>query len=1257
MNRFLLSLAAAVTLTAAAESGTPRLVPFSVGTDSFVNGMSTNGRYATYERQAGEETVTSDVQFVDMTTGEVISYTPKQYLDFRGRAQAIPTGSSSVCTGVSNDGKIVYGNFNGTPAYFTVDDLTWHHLFLGSASNNRNMSGSVFGWSADGKRMAGWFCGDDMTKLYSALWEDGTIRQLPNLPTYQTLYDLDIIDAGDFATSRDETPNYTFRTLSEDGKILLVGIDHNRPNWGCSYGVYNLDTEEFSFILADIDEYGSSFTDSAALSPNGEWVTGTIYFIGKDANGADDSDAVYRYHVPTGELEIYNDVQSHDLLATAIDNNGTIFASSPASNPIRTLLVRSEGLWVDLGKILDQKYGIDYYTLSGYPTTGYAVGVSTDGKTILSQAEFRGSAFGLTLPMLFGEAAKGVSLLTDYMVSPVAGQKFSELSSMMIRFTYSCVPAEDAQVTVTDEDGNIVGVSKGFVPFSSQRVLYTIEFDKIALEEGKKYNVNIPAGTFVVDDTAMGNADITVSYTGRANTPVTYSGVSPEPESYINVFTYNSPITLDFDADLSVNTALQPKLYEEGREAALCNLSVAVDGSRLIIYPASERRLAKDREYRVEIPASLVSDISGCGGNEAVTLKYYGAYVPTPTEDPARPFFEDFNSPNDAMYNFLLFDGDQQMPTQEMQAIGFDQYNTPWNFSVRDDGNYDYCAASHSNYTPIGESDDWMIIPQLKLNDGDYFLTFKGQSYDGGRTDVLKIFVWECDDVYGSVDESLFMTIKNEAKQLAEVTMIPSQTKGVLEGSWKEYEFPLSEYAGKNVYIALVNQNEEESVIFIDDLAVEYRGAYTLSVASENNLVEAEETDITAYVNVNVDGPFKAISATLEIPENGYKNIINLEDLNLTTGDRQAIEFKNVPLESGSTNAFVVTTTMGGLEQVYKGNIINHAFEIDRRVMIEEGTGMWCGNCPLGEVAIEDMESTMPDNVAVISVHNGDAIVMTDYDELLALGGYPSGRINRIDKVYQPMYQSEETGYYELTSPMGNMTFKDMVLSEIGKVAEGEIKVVEPTYYSADGIMSLPVDVRFSVSRKNTIYNIFTCVLENDLQGRQSNYFAGNTSPVMAWWSAQPRKVDYTYHNVARAMVGGFYGLSGRVPSNVKAGESYTTDIRFEVPEAVSNPDNMHFVVALLDATTGLVVNSDVCKVYTVNPTKGAGVDQITAEDVENVILSVVDGTVYVNGSTDVEVYTTAGVRVRNDNLDKGAYIVRKALSDGSIYSKLVMVK
>ncbi|MBD5371260.1 MAG: Omp28-related outer membrane protein [Bacteroides sp.] len=1255
MNRFLLLLAAA-SITGAAGAQTPVLTSFTVGNDSFANGMSRNAKWATYQKQAGEESYTGEVQVVDLTTGKFISYTPAKIYDYLGKEVST---SGLICQpfGVSDDGKTIFGSVNGYPAYFTVDDLTWRCLSMGGAYENRSYSGAVYGMSADGSLMAGWFSGEALTDLFSALWKNGEIVELPGLPTYRDMFDLSIIDNIDYQEQKGSTPNYTFRSLSADGTKLLLGIDHNRPNWGCSYGIYDLTTDKFSFILADADIYGHSFTDSAYMSANGEWATGNMNFIGADINGYDDSDGVYRYHIPTGTLEVFNDLQSRDLLATAIDNNGTILASSPASQPIRTLLVRCGNLWVELDKILAQKYGIDFQSKTEFDTTGYAIGVSADNKSILAQAEFRGGAYALTLPVDFATAADGVSLLTEYAVSPAPGKNFSALKKMNIRFGYAVVPVDGASVIVTDADGKEAGKSVKLTPVSVQNTVYTVEFPDIDLADGKTYTVTVPEGSFVVDGTNMGNPEIKVSYVGRADTPVKATGIDPQDGALINVFSFNAPVTLTFDTELSLSTAVTPKLYEEGKSEAVCNLSVTVDGNRLVVYPASERRLAKDHKYRVEIPANIVADLSGNGFNEAISINYEGAFVPTLSSDPARPFFEDFSSPNEALYNFLLIDGDGLNPTESMQGFGFDAVNTPWNFSIRDENSTDYCAGSHSQYSPAGQSDDWMLIPQLKLNDADYYLTFKGQSFSKAKTDKLRIVVWEYDDVIGSLDQEMLAKIKDEAKTLGEITLVPSATEGLLEGSWKEYEFPLADYAGKNVYIGFVNENRNQSLVFLDDIAVEYRGVYTMSVATEPNLIEAKSTKVVAHIDVNAAGPFNSLEATVSVPKLEYKKTVKADNLALTAGSSYEVEFTDVPLVEGEVNTFTVSATLDNLTQSYKGQVTNHAFEITRRVMVEEGTGMWCGNCPLGEIAIEHLETTMPESVSVISIHNGDALAYQDYDQTLALGGYPNGRVNRSNDVVAPLYNSPEAGDFVFTSPTGDQSFMDFVLRDLSEPTEGMIKVFNPIHFSADKKVEMKINTRYSVTRDNTAYSIFIAVLEDGLQGVQTNYYSNSTSETAAWWAAQPGKLRYTYNNVARSLPAGFYGTTGLIPAYVKSGLNYDATVMFDVPFNIENTDNMHFVVALLDATTGKVINSTLVRDYEVDDRAGQSSVENIADATIIPSVSVTGGKILVSGEADAEVYDLNGMRVRNENLAKGIYLVRKVMADGKVFNDRVLVK
>lgn len=63
------------------------------------------------------------------------------------------------------------------------------------------------------------------------------------------------------------------------------------------------------------------------------------------------------------------------------------------------------------------------------------------------------------------------------------------------------------------------------------------------------------------------------------------------------------------------------------------------------------------------------------------------------------------------------------------------------------------------------------------------------------------------------------------------------------------------------------------------------------------------------------------------------------------------------------------------------------------RILLEEGTGMWCGYCPLGMLATEHLNELYPDTVIAVTVHHDDVLCDTDYDKALGFMNFPSGSL------------------------------------------------------------------------------------------------------------------------------------------------------------------------------------------------------------------------------------------------------------------------
>ena len=65
----------------------------------------------------------------------------------------------------------------------------------------------------------------------------------------------------------------------------------------------------------------------------------------------------------------------------------------------------------------------------------------------------------------------------------------------------------------------------------------------------------------------------------------------------------------------------------------------------------------------------------------------------------------------------MLYEGDHNKPTEEMQKMDFnDSDNYPWTMVRDEDDPNNYAAASTSLYDPVGRSDDWMVVIELVMS-------------------------------------------------------------------------------------------------------------------------------------------------------------------------------------------------------------------------------------------------------------------------------------------------------------------------------------------------------------------------------------------------------------------------------------------------------------------------------------------------------------------------------------------------------------
>ena len=1234
MRGLISALFAAVAMTTAtvqaqtSAGSQPKFHKLSYSDNAIATKLSDNGQWAVAQAATTEARNSGQAKLVNTATEE--------YTTLQTTAEVTRDGACDV-QDVTDDGSTVVGAYKGAPAYWSKSTGKWSYLPVPSGKSG----GLVYSVTPDGKYAAG-SCYDASDEYieYATMWDltADTVVTLTNLPT------LDM--------THTDMHQQRFTDISADGRYLVgyVSYSYISPTGICIY-VYDRQTATHKFIgftPSDTKDWtpaaeGLYFVEDPVMSPNGKYVAVTAYMV--KGSASDDVLSEYEvaglYEVETGTFHLYDGSEDQGYTAMAVNDNGAVYGATPSANPVREWSVRYHGFWYPVSMILEQTYGVNFYNKTKYENTGSPLSVSGDGKTICSMVDNSGSSYVLELPDAPEDLCAGINLLGSYTITPADAKTFTKLSTVTVRFERPIkVIGASSSAVLKDSKGEQVRTSSGFSLSSTDNRTLSIRFRTTTLNAGEKYTVEIPQGVVCVDgDDNKTNAAITVSYTGRANVPVKTTAISPADGSELaKIDNGNSPIIMTFDAELAKTDSAAGSLVRIEDGATVAKLNVLVSGNQLAVYPTATQYLYDGLEYKVTLNAGAVTDLTGSGANEAISLTYKGTYVRQLSDDDGILFSDNFDNVSQSLSTWLRYEGDHKTPVEEMQEdYEFDADNQPWNFSIRDKGTSDYCAASHSMYTPAGQSDDWMVIPQLEIPDNRCKLTFLAQSYKKSKKDSLKIVVWEHEENINYLSDATMATMKSEGKTVFSELLSPGADEESLAGDWTSYTVDLSQYAGKRIYIGFLNDNNDQSMVFVDSVVVKRDVPYTLSLSNDESVVDRESIAISGrLVGNNAEKAYKNVWLTLCGTDGAELETVGADTLSLAKGKRFDFKFtKALPLTKGETNNFTIKVKLDDYSDVAKSSVKNLTFRPTKRVLLEEMTGVTCSNCPLGILAIERLRDTYGDLFIPVSIHTytGDQLGsgLSGYSSALGLSAAPSGIINRSGIISYPMEKSAATLDYEFSN--GYNLWTDYVGAEMNVPADVELNAaikVNP----ADGTFDLPLTMKSALNTKNQNLNVFVVVVEDGIVSYQENCFSSVADENLGEWGLGGKygqsTVSYVTHDdVARQTYSNgsdYNGVGGLFPQTLVAGQEYSADITgLALPENIKTLAACKAIAVLIDDNTGKVVNAASVN-FSSDP---AGINPAIGGD-ESSRLAMRDGYIVAegNGNLSLSLYSATGVQL-----------------------------
>lgn len=335
----------------------------------------------------------------------------------------------------------------------------------------------------------------------------------------------------------------------------------------------------------------------------------------------------------------------------------------------------------------------------------------------------------------------------------------------------------------------------------------------------------------------------------------------------------------------------------------------------------------------------------------------------------------------------------------------------------------------------------------------------------------------------------------------------------------------------------------------------------------------------------------------------------------------------NLPAIRGSVELNVKKINGLDYETSSASNFIAVAegFDHERRFVVEEFTGTWCGYCPRGIVAFEKMEAAYPDKFVGIAVHDGDAMKTSTYSALVNkyCTGYPGSIINR-DPIYAP-----DPSYDNLDAAM-------RAFDESKAAVAPYITSLEFTESKDSAVVESMV--KFGFNDKLANYKVAFVVLEDSVLGRQTNYYSGGSLGKLDGWESMGSTVTWHYKHVARNIYS-VWGLDDLLPNEVEVGQEceFTYRLSMKGVKAV-NIKNAHVVMLVLDGVSGTILNA--CKVGADGDWM-TGIGSVAAEKAAANVYGA-DGAIVVDGEySNVQVYTISGQQVgRTSGLAAGIYVV-----------------
>jgi thiol-disulfide isomerase/thioredoxin len=398
----------------------------------------------------------------------------------------------------------------------------------------------------------------------------------------------------------------------------------------------------------------------------------------------------------------------------------------------------------------------------------------------------------------------------------------------------------------------------------------------------------------------------------------------------------------------------------------------------------------------------------------------------------------------------------------------------------------------------------------------------EGDGDGGGNGSGVSSITIASSSLYLDLGEQFTFTVKtNEGVDVTSSSTILVDNSSIAGSTYTPAA--TGEYAVKATYESL--SSSEKTITVLPVLV-------SITIEADNSSVNLGDSINYSVIGINNDGNTNTITGAATVFVNGSESL---------TGS------KYIPGEVGTVNAYATYDGMTAAAiDVDVADAASTPSSYNRRALIEDYTGTWCGYCTRVAHAIDLVEDAT-DNVVVVATHvfNGDPLENNFGLELannFDVTSLPTAYINRAAEWNFP----ETDNVAQVTNlATGNTTSGISIKSALG-----------------GNNLSFIVNTGFAQNTSGA--KVVVLLLENGILFNQTNYYPeyyGGADPIVNF--EHNHVLRYSFTNV----------LGDAIPvGETSANNTYSLKYDFIIPSGlVNNPNNIEIVAMLVDSNNQVI--------------------------------------------------------------------------------------